>query len=213
MPDFFGPLNEQCELAVHTMDVFVAFMTTADPALAQQVRDLEHRADAVKQHNMHLLSTAFSTPIDREDLYRAISTIDHVINYAKTTVREMEVLNVPPDQFTLEMAGYLRDGTESLRHGYALLANDPAAAEADAQAARKAERHTEKAYRRALAQLFDVEQAIAHLEHLGGRSGPQALSQVMEVLRRREVYRHLSNAGDRVARAGETLHDIVVAMA
>jgi uncharacterized protein Yka (UPF0111/DUF47 family) len=211
MPDFFGLLNDQCGLAVQTMDVFVAFMSNADPALAQQVRDLEHRGDAIKQRNMHMLSTAFSTPIDREDLYRAISTIDHVINYAKTTVREMEVLNVQPDQFTLEMAGYLRDGAESLRRGYALLATDPTAAEVEAQAARKAERHTEKAYRRALAQLFDVEQTIAHPERLGSPSGPQALAQVMDVLRRREIYRHLSNAADRVARAGEVLHDIAVA--
>jgi hypothetical protein len=34
----------------------------------------------------------------------------------------------------------------------------------------------------------------------------------MEVFKRREIYRHLSNAGDRVAHAGECLHDIVVKM-
>jgi len=31
-----------------------------------------------------------------------------------------------------------------------------------------------------------------------------------EILKRREVYRHLSNGADRLARAGQTLHDIVV---
>jgi uncharacterized protein Yka (UPF0111/DUF47 family) len=212
MPNFFAMLDEQCELAVQALDAFVEFMADGDVALAQKVRDLEHEADKVKDRNMDALSKAFSTPMDREELYRAISTIDHVINYAKTTVREMEVLGVRPDEFTLEMAGFLRDGAVSLKAGYGKLATDPAAAEPDAQAARKAERNTEKAYRRALAKLFDVEEAVASLEQLDGHTGPQALVQVMEVFKKREVYRHLSNAADRIARAGEVLHDIVVKM-
>ena len=37
-----------------------------------------------------------------------------------------------------------------------------------------------------------------------------AINLVIEIFKRREVYRHLSNAADRLARAGEVLHDIVV---
>ena len=33
---------------------------------------------------------------------------------------------------------------------------------------------------------------------------------VIDIFKHREVYRHLSNASDRLARAGEVLHDIVV---
>jgi hypothetical protein len=210
MPNFFELLNEQCELAVQAMTVFVEFMETGSEENALRVRELEHDADRIKDRNMDVLNKAFSTPMDREELYRAISTIDHIINYAKTTVREMEVLSVAPDEFTLEMATNLRDGTAALRDGYRKLATDPGGAEADAQAARKAERNTEKAYRRALAALFDVEIQIAQLEEHDGPTGPKALLHVMEVFKKREVYRHLSNAADRVARAGEVLHDIVV---
>lgn len=38
----------------------------------------------------------------------------------------------------------------------------------------------------------------------------RGLSFVMEALKRREVYRHLSNASDHMAHAGDILHDIVV---
>ena len=38
----------------------------------------------------------------------------------------------------------------------------------------------------------------------------EVVSLVMATFKRREIYRHLSNAGDRLARAGEVLHDIVV---
>jgi hypothetical protein len=71
---------------------------------ALRVRELEHAGDELKDRNMDVFNRAFSTPMDREELYRAISTIDHVINYAKTTVREMEALGVEPDQSTTEIA-------------------------------------------------------------------------------------------------------------
>ncbi len=212
MPDFFALLDEQCDLAVQAGEALLAFMQTGDEALALRVRELEHEADTVKDRNMDVLNKAFSTPMDREELYRAISTIDHIINYAKTTVREMEALGVTPDQHTADIAEHLLDGAKALRQGYGLLSTDPAAAEASAAAARKAERNTEKAYRRALADLFDVEADVVRLESAGGPTGGKALITVMEVMKKREVYRHLSNAADRVARAGEVLHDIVVKM-
>ena len=40
-----------------------------------------------------------------------------------------------------------------------------------------------------------------------------AFEYVMEAFKRREVYRHMSNAADRLAHAGATLYDIVVKIA
>jgi uncharacterized protein Yka (UPF0111/DUF47 family) len=164
--------------------------------------------------------------MDREDLYRAIVMVDHVINYAKTTVREMEVLEVQPDNYTLEMAQLLQQGTLALQRGFRKLSTDPASAEEDADAARKAERSTEKIYRRALADLLDPghyiktsdkhDAAVASLtgllEPLGQHSEAVAVAfaYVVDTFKRREVYRHLSNAADRLAHAGEVLHDIIV---
>jgi uncharacterized protein Yka (UPF0111/DUF47 family) len=212
MPDFFGLLNDQCDNAVEALTVFEQFMKTGDEALALRVRALEHQGDELKDRNLDVLNSAFSTPMDREELYRAIATIDHVINYAKTTVREMEVLGVTPDAAAAEMATHLREGTEALRDGYAQLATNPGAAEPYAQAARKSERNAEKSYRNALADLFNMEETVTKLETFEGRSGPQALLLVMDVFKRREIYRHLANAADRLAHAGDTLHDIVVKM-
>lgn len=212
MPNFFQLLNDQCDLAVQAGEALVEFMKTGTEQAAMRVRELEHEADTIKDRNMDVLNKAFSTPMDREELYRAISTIDHIINYGKTTVREMETLGVAPDDHTLEIAELLLDGAKALQQGYRLLETDPGAAEASAAAARKAERNTEKAYRRALAELFDVESEVARLEEHDGHTGGKALATAMEVMKKREVYRHLSNAADRVARAGEVLHDIVVKM-
>jgi uncharacterized protein Yka (UPF0111/DUF47 family) len=210
VPDFFALLVDQTAMAVLATTALADYMETGNVEAAERVLALEHEGDALKDRNFDTLNQAFSTPMDREDLYRAIATIDHVLNYAKTTVREMQMLGVKPDETTLELAGYLRDGAVALDAGYRALATSPASAEGYAQAARKAERNCEKAYRRALAALFDVEQEVAAMHDMEGPTGPAALTRVMDVFKKREVYRHLSNGADRVARAGEVLRDIVV---
>ena len=48
------------------------------------------------------------------------------------------------------------------------------------------------------------------MNEMTGPTGPAALKQVMDVFKKREVYRHMSNAADKMAKAGEILRDIVV---
>ncbi|WP_303786571.1 DUF47 domain-containing protein [Azovibrio restrictus] len=191
MPDFFTLLSEQCIQVAHTAGLLVEFMETASPSIGQQIRQDEHEADRIKVRNLHTLNEAFSTPIDREDIYRAIVDLDEVVNYCKTTVSEMDVLGVTPDKHTLEMAMHLKMGMDALVIGYSKLGKLPYSAAEDADTARKAERKVEKAYRRALADLFQGDDYI-------------------NMFKRREIYRHLSNAADRMANCANTLHDIVV---
>lgn len=192
-PDFFALLTEQCQHVTVTTGRLVEFMESGDAAVGKLIRQDEHEADRVKVRNLHTLNESFSTPIDREDLYRAIVNLDEVVNYCKTTVSEMEVLGVTPDKHCLEMAMHIKLGADALALGYAKLARQPAEAAADADAARKAERRVEKNYRRALAELFVGDNYL-------------------DMFKRREIYRHLSNAADRMANCANTLHDIVVKM-
>ena len=193
MPDFFALLAEQCQYVARTAGLLVEYMETGDPATGQQIRADEHEADKVKIRNLHTLNESFSTPIDREDIHRAIIDLDEVVNYCKTTVSEMDVLGLRPDKHCLEMAMHLKMGADALAAGFSRLARQPASVAADADAARKAERKVEKAYRRAIADLFQGDD-YSHM------------------FKRREIYRHLSNAADRMANCANTLHDIVVKM-
>ena len=190
-PDFFRLLSEQCVMVLQTVDYLVGFMESADLELAAKVKQNEHDADIVKVRNIHQLNQAFSTPIDREDIYRSIMDLDEIVNYCKSTVGEMDVLGVSPDAFTLEMSQLLRGGVESLAQGFGRLASTPHKAAENADAARKAERRVERVYRRAIADLFQG-------------------TDYVNMFKRREIYRHLSNAADRLAHCGNTLHDIVV---
>lgn len=214
MPDFYSLMNDQCDLLVVAMEAFVDYMRTGDPKTGKRIASvLEKEGDELKRRNLHILNKAFATPMDREEIYRAIEGIDHVINYAKTTVREMEALELAPDDHTLKMAIYMKEGAEALQAGFRKIATAPTQAEVDALAARKAERHIEKCYRRALADLFAAEAHHAELQELGGGTVSDALRCMTEIMKRREVYRHLSNGADRLAHAGQTLHDIIVKIA
>ena len=215
-PDFFELVNEQCDMAAKTMDGLVAYVKSTDKDKGKRISELEKEGEELKQRNLEILNSAFSTPMDREDIYRAVVDVDHVMDYAKTTVREIYLFGVEPDKYILEMTEHLSDGTKALQKGFRLLKEAPAEAEVEAQKARKAERNVEKIYRSALVNLFDMKNYTQVVEaakkdsDTGSASTYHAVEHVMETFKRREVCRHLSNAADRLARAGNTLHDIIV---
>ncbi len=210
VPDFYTLINEQCSLVSEAMEALVEFMG-GDQSKGAVIADLEKKGTEVKNRSMYVLNKSFATPMDREDIYRAITAIDTVLHYANTTIQEIGFFKLTPDQHMMDMARILSEGTDALKLGFAKLGTNPAIAEDDALAVRKSERNVEKAYRKALSTLFQPEM---HLEKMKlsssdpGRCGMMA--SVTEIFKRRELYRHLSNAGDQIAKAGSVLHDIVV---
>ena len=213
MPDFYGLINAQCAHLAQAMDVFVKFMENHTKECGDQVRAMEKEGDALKAKHIAILNHAFATPMDREDIYRAIVTIDEILNYAKTTVREIEVLEVEPDEYMAKMARLIRDGSVALGDGYKKLSTDPMDAEENAVAAHKAERSVEKVYRAALAELFSPDRHAQDAEQPAENAQRDAMGQVIEIFKRREVYRHLSNAADRLEHAASVLQDTIVQIA
>mgnify|MGYP003529227845 FL=1 len=93
----------------------------------------------------------------------------------------------------LEMAQFLMQGTMALRDGYNKLGSNTGDAAQDAELARKAVRNIDRIYRVALAELFHGDNYI-------------------QMFKKREIYRHMTNAAERMAHCASTLHDIVVKM-
>jgi uncharacterized protein len=190
-PDFYSMLAEQSRHVELTVKLLVEYMETGGADIGARIVEDEHKADDVKLVNIRILNESFSTPIDREDIYRAIVNLDEVVNYCKDAVNEMEALGVTPDSFTLEMATLLLTSASAIRSGFTKLGGFTAAAAQDAELARKTDRKVDKIYRVALAKLFTGDDYI-------------------QMFKKREIYRHLSNAAERLAKCASTLHDIVV---
>lgn len=189
--DFFGLLAEQSAMVTLTIRNLDLYMRHADVQTANILSDDEHAADTIKIRNLHQLNRAFSTPIDREDIYRAIEALDWMITHCKSTINELLDLNVSPDQHMQNIVQELLHGSEALERGFESLGTNPSDAEKEAQAARHSHRRIERLYRHSLADLFQGEVTT-------------------EMLRKREIYHHLMDGSRRLHAAANVLHDIMV---
>ena len=95
-PDVLGMLRRQLAVTIEGLDAFVEW-AEGDTAAERRVRDCEHRADDVKRELHRALREAFVTPLEPEDLFALSVGIDRIVNQAKDTVRESEVMACPPD--------------------------------------------------------------------------------------------------------------------
>ena len=193
VPNFFALLAEQSTQVGVSAGLLVEYMGSGSSEVAKRVIDAEHEGDRLKVRNLTLLNEAFSTPIDREDLHRAIINLDEIINSCKTIVAEMDanVLALKADKYCLEMAVCLKDGAEAVAAGYGRLGSDPKLGRADAEKSDKAVGNLASTHRRALAELFND-------------------TDFQNIFRRKEIYGQLLRAGDRLNVCNSTLLDIVV---
>jgi uncharacterized protein Yka (UPF0111/DUF47 family) len=187
--DLLGMLREQTAITVEGMHALAAW-AGGDGAAADTVRACEHRADDAKRALWRALRNAFSPPIDGEDLFTLSADLDEVLNGAKDLVREMEVMGMAPNAPMHEMATLLADAVVHLGEAFVSLRADGDATDC-ADAAIKAQRRVERTYRSAMSALLDV-------------------SEVREVIGRREAYRRMSRLGDHVHRVAERVWYAVV---
>jgi predicted phosphate transport protein (TIGR00153 family) len=179
------------------MEALQEYMDDPCKERAQVVTRLEKEADEVRRILIDELNRTFVTPIDREDIFALSRAIDDIIDYGYSTVGEMDFLKVEPNDYLRRMSSLLCDAAREIYMGVLRLADHPGVAEDHAVRAKALENRVETVYREALADLFNQPQDVEH---------------IVEMLKLREIYRHLSNAADRGDEAANVLSDIVVKM-
>lgn len=192
---FQALIEQQASLALEGMKLLVKYLETTNPDIAEELSFKEKEADEVRRILIDELNHTFITPFDREDIFTLSRSIDDVVDYADTTVVEMVILNVKPTVYMQRIASLLKDAAYEILQGVLRLPKHPNVALDHAQRAKALENRVEAVYRDAVADLF---------------SGPENVHHVVEMLKLREVYRHLSNAADRGDEAANIIADIVV---
>lgn len=195
--NFLRLLQDQASLTLKGMELLKEYMDNQDAAVAQQLTATEKEADEVRRILIDDLNRTFVTPLDREDIFALSRAIDDVLDYAYSTVDEMEILTVHPTPYTQRIASLLRDAAYEIDLAVQRLQDHPGVANEHAQRAKALENRVEDVYREALADLF---------------SGLKDIRQVAEMLKMREVCRHLSNAADRGDAAANVIANIVLKM-
>jgi hypothetical protein len=195
---FMKLIHDQAALTLAGLDALKAYMDGQDGTAAADLVSKEKEADEVRRILIFELNKTFITPFDREDIFALSRTIDDVLDYAYSTLSEMEILKVRPTPFMQRIASLLRDAAYELLQAVDRLQSHPGVANEHAQRAKALENRIEDVYREALADLF---------------SGAEDTKHIVKMLKQREVYRHLSNAADRGDEAANVIANIVVKIA
>ncbi len=195
---FLQLLVEQTALTVKGLEQLSVYLKKRDSTVAKKIAATESEADEVRRILIEELMRTFVTPFDREDIFSLSREIDDVLDYANTTVDEMEILDVEPSPFMPTMASLLFEAAQEIKMAVERLQDRHFTVAGDhAQRAKALENRVEAVYREALADLFH---------------GVKDFKQMMNVLKVREIYRHLSNASDRVDQAANVISDVIMKM-
>ncbi len=192
---FLTLIHEQASLTLAGLECLKTYMEGQDGASAAGLTAKEKEADEARRILISELNHSFVTPFDREDIFALSRTIDDVLDYAYSTVNEMEILKVKPTPYMARIASLLRDAANELLMAVDRLEDHPEVANEHAQRAKALENRIEDVYREALADLFN---------------GMEDTKHIVRMLKQREVYRHMSNAADRGDEAANVIADIVV---
>ena len=106
---FLDLLVQQAELTVKGMEILKQYMAEPDEGLREQLDKVEKEADEVRRILIDDLNHTFVTPFDREDIFSLSLAIDDMVDYANSTLDEMVMLKVKPNQYLARIASLLSD--------------------------------------------------------------------------------------------------------
>lgn len=190
VPEVLGLLLRQAEITVSGLEAFERW-AAGEPGAEASVRAAEHAADGARRSVLGALRSAFTTPVEPEDLFELSERLDGVLNQAKDVVREAEVLGMGPDRPMAEMTRLVLLAGRDLRTALAGLDGGHDAAIDAADAAIGRQRRIEHVYRHAM-------------------SGLLAGGDAREIAARRELYRRYARIGEAVEAVADRVWYAVV---
>ncbi len=193
--NFLQLLIQQGEFTIASVESLQAYLKKPVDKRSTRAKQVEKDADEVYRILIHELEDTFVTPLDREDIFTLSRSLDDFIDYIYDTIEELEIFQLEPFEHLNTISDLLLEMANSLHLAMQRLLDHPRVANEHARRVKKLENLVEDAYRHALADLFQ---------------GPEDVEHIMNVLKCREVLRHLSNAADMGDKAADIVMDIGV---
>ncbi|MBF0308750.1 MAG: DUF47 family protein [Magnetococcales bacterium] len=210
VPPFLSMITVQCEILTSSLNILAGYMGGEVKDAVANIAKQEEAAHALKEKHLDILNNAFSTPIDREDVLRAITTLDIPVGSARVVMEEMEGLKVAADKFSLEMSVMLREAATAIQRGFGKLETNPGSADPDALGALQTLLGIDRVYRKALGSLYTIDEDLKRFAAHTEDAEVKAMQHVVDMMKRREMYRHLRDLGIQLSDAARVLHSIVV---
>ena len=189
--DFYEMLNLQSSKTLEGVKFLVDYFKAPSDDLAGKISQVEQEADDLRSHLVNELNASFITPIDREDLFRLSKSVDDIIDFAKKASYEIQVYKTVPSEAMVKIAEALYKSAQEIDWAIKNLSADLLLAADHAKKAKKLENHIEYLYHAALVVLFEDKN-------------------ITDVLKKREIFRHLSNTADKCDETADIIRDIAV---
>ena len=190
-PDFYALLIQQATSIRDTVCALCAYCDNPTKENGDFVKEKEHESDQVHYTLEDAINSTFITPIDRDDLFRLSIAIDDLADYAWTTVRDLRIYDILPDQNLIDMANILLQMSEGLLRCVQYLKTNRALVAAEAKKVKKLENRMNEKHHASIAELF-------------------ASDDVKKILKYREIYSHMNHASDKGDICADLLQNIVV---
>src|SRR5205809_1028053 len=101
--DFYQMLSNQAQKVEEGMEALYDFANDPTEEKGKKVSKIEEEADELGRILIDELNRSFVTPIDREDIFALSRVIDDMCDYAKSTVEEMLLFGVGPNEHIKKM--------------------------------------------------------------------------------------------------------------
>lgn len=189
--NFYHLLSSQCECMQDGLAALYNYCVTKEEQFADAIVRIEEDGDMRRRILIDELNNTFITPIERKDIFDLSRQIDEILDYAKTTIDELRLFRILPDEAMTDMVAILTDMCKHISRAVANMEKHPAIAKDEAIKVKGLENKVGMHYYRALAALFD--QDDFHLIH-----------------KYREVYRHLNTTSDIADVAMDSLLDVLM---
>jgi len=191
---FVELLSKQAELTVRAMQVLEKFGREVDgnSELVDQLKDIEREGDAARRVLIDELLHTYATPFDREDLFALSRAIDDILDAANETAVELAMYRIGPPEGLNEIVKVLLEGSRHISAAVGELLDHPGVAAEHAVRAKRSENRIDSLYHQAVGRLFDSN------------------AEMSQILKSREIYRHLKNSADRIDRAADEISVIVI---
>lgn len=194
---FIQLLKEQASTVQIGVNGLLRYVKDDDKEGGRALEQSEKEGDELRRILIDELNKTFVTPFDREDIFELSLYLDDVLDYAYSTLLEMRELQVSPDAYLIKMVERVKEAADELSMAMQRLTLNPMVTLDHSRRAKHRENQVEKLYREAVAELFN---------------GPEDIHHIMDMLRIREVYRHISNAADQADQAANVLGKVVMKM-
>lgn len=191
--DFYKMIGDQADASTNVVGYLSRWLSSRSDEDYQLLLREADAADLCRFTMEENLMEAFVTPFDRQDIYSLSVEMDRIVEYAKSTLTEMEAFEVVEDSIIQTMVQQLKIGTDQLAEAIQQLREHPRKSQIQIGKIRKVQLTIEDEYRAGMVALFNS-------------------SEPMYALKYREVYHHIKDAEVYLGYTTDVLHKIVVRM-